>query len=62
MRRSKDIQCVWKILEEADEDPNNSENIEQAQELTTKWLWTYNNKRPHSSVGRVPPRYLLSAF
>ena len=37
------------------------ENIEQAQELATKWLWTYNNERPHSAIGRVPPRYLLGA-
>ena len=37
------------------------ESIEQAQELATKWLWTYNNERPHSAIGRVPTRYLLNA-
>jgi len=37
------------------------ENIEQAQELATKWLWTYNNERPHSAIGGVPPRQLLKA-
>ncbi|MCF6254087.1 MAG: transposase, partial [Thiomicrorhabdus sp.] len=24
-----------------------------------KWLWTYNNERPHSAIGGVPPRYKL---
>ncbi len=37
------------------------ESIEQAQELATKWLWTYNNERPHTSIGGVPPRQLLKA-
>ncbi|HIW07549.1 MAG TPA: integrase core domain-containing protein, partial [Candidatus Ignatzschineria merdigallinarum] len=21
----------------------------------TKWLWSYNNERPHSAIGSVPP-------
>ncbi|MBM3350685.1 MAG: transposase, partial [Betaproteobacteria bacterium] len=25
----------------------------------TKWLWTYNNERPHSAIGGVPPRQLI---
>jgi putative transposase len=37
------------------------ETIEQAQYLATEWLWTYNNERPNSAIGRVPPRYLLDA-
>ena len=37
------------------------ESIEQAQLLATQWLWSYNNERPHSAIGRVPPRYLLNA-
>ncbi|MDR9498531.1 MAG: IS3 family transposase [Hydrogenovibrio sp.] len=37
------------------------ETIEQAQYLATQWLWTYNNERPNSAIGRVPPRYLLDA-
>ncbi|NLD09354.1 MAG: transposase, partial [Xanthomonadaceae bacterium] len=20
-----------------------------------KWLWSYNNERPHSAIGSVPP-------
>jgi putative transposase len=27
------------------------EGIEQAQLLATQWQWTYNNERPHSSIG-----------
>ncbi len=34
------------------------ETVEQAQLLATQWLWAYNNERPHSSIGGVPPRYI----
>ncbi|MCE1160589.1 MAG: integrase core domain-containing protein, partial [Burkholderiales bacterium] len=27
----------------------------------TEWLWTYNNVRPHSAIGGVPPRRLTEA-
>lgn len=37
------------------------ETIEQAQYLATEWPWTYNNERPNTAIGRVPPRYLLDA-
>jgi putative transposase len=32
------------------------DSIDQAQFLATEWLWTYNNERPNSAVGGVPPR------
>ena len=35
------------------------ESVEQAQQLATEWLWTYNNERPHMARGGVPPRSLL---
>lgn len=35
------------------------ESVEHAQELATQWLWTYNNERPHSAIGGVPPRQLI---
>ena len=35
------------------------ESIEQAQLLATQWLWRYNNERPNSAIGGVPPRCLL---
>ena len=36
-------------------------SIEHAQQLATKWLWTYNNERPHTAIGGIPPRKLLVA-
>jgi putative transposase len=36
-------------------------SIEHAQELATEWLWKYNNERPHTGIGGVPPRRLLMA-
>lgn len=35
------------------------ETIEHAQLLATQWLWTYNNERPHTAIGGIPPRQLL---
>jgi putative transposase len=35
------------------------ESVEHAQNLATEWLWTYNNVRPHSAIGGVPPRRLI---
>lgn len=37
------------------------ESIEQAQLLATQWLWSYNNERPHTAIGGIPPRQLLNA-
>jgi len=37
------------------------ESVEHAQLLATQWLWTYNNERPHSAIGGVPPRMMLQA-
>lgn len=36
------------------------ESVEHAQLLATQWLWTYNNERPHSAIGGIPPRQLLN--
>ena len=33
--------------------------IEQAQLSATKWLWAYNNVRPNTAIGGVPPREKL---
>lgn len=37
------------------------DTIEQAQNMTTQWLWTYNNERPHFALGGIPPRQKLVA-
>ncbi|MBN4080139.1 transposase [Beggiatoa alba] len=37
------------------------ETIEQAQLLSTQWLWTYNNERPHTAIGGIPPKKMLEA-
>lgn len=30
-------------------------SVEHAQILATKWLWIYNNERPNTAVGGIPP-------
>jgi len=35
------------------------ETIEHAQWLSMKWLWRYNNDRPHTAISGIPPRQLL---
>lgn len=37
------------------------DSIEQAQQLATQWLWIYNNERPHTAIGGIPPWQLLKA-
>ncbi len=36
------------------------ESIEEAQELATQWLWTYNNERPNMAIGGIPPKYMTA--
>ncbi len=36
-------------------------SIAHAQLLATQWLWQYNNERPHTAIGGVPPRRLMNA-
>lgn len=31
------------------------ETIEEAQDLATEWLWTYNNERPNMGIGGITP-------
>ena len=37
------------------------ESVEHAQELATQWLWLYNNERPNTAVGGIPPTAVLKA-
>jgi putative transposase len=36
-------------------------SLAHAQLLATQWLWSYNNERPNTAIGGVPPRWLLKA-
>jgi putative transposase len=31
------------------------ETIEEAQQIATGWLWTYNHERPNIGIGGVTP-------
>ncbi len=42
-------------------DMHEFESVDHAQHLATKWLWLYNNERPNTAIGGVPPRWLLGA-
>jgi putative transposase len=42
-------------------DLHSFDSIDHAQQLATQWLWSYNNERPHSAIGGIPPRKLLDA-
>lgn len=35
-------------------------SVEHAQLLATQWLWQYNNERPHTAIGGIPPRKMLN--
>ncbi len=36
-------------------DMHQFESIAHAQLLTTQWLWQYNNERPNTATGGIPP-------
>ena len=40
-------------------DQNIFETIEEAQDLATQWLWTYNNDRPNMAIGGITPAMKL---
>ena len=35
------------------------ENIDEAQDFATQWLWTYNNDRPNMRIGGITPAQKL---
>ena len=39
-------------------DLHDFETVRQTQYLATQWLWTYNNERPNTAIGGVPPRQM----
>ncbi|WP_218460087.1 integrase core domain-containing protein, partial [Rickettsia sp. TH2014] len=30
-------------------------SIQEAQDLATQWLWSYNNERPNMAIGGITP-------
>ena len=38
------------------------DSVEHAKNMATQWMRVYNNERPHSSIGGIPPRKLLEAI
>jgi len=36
-------------------------SVAHAQLLATQWLWQYNNERPDTAIGGIPPTQLLQA-
>lgn len=38
------------------------ESVEQAQHLATEWLWLYNNERPNTAIGGIPPTQLICSL
>jgi transposase InsO family protein len=36
-------------------------SVAHAQPLATQWLWQYNNERPNTAIGGIPPTQLLQA-
>jgi putative transposase len=35
------------------------ETIEEAQQIATEWLWTYNHERPNMGIGGIAPAQKL---
>jgi putative transposase len=35
-------------------------SIEELQEIAARWVWTYNDDRPHMSIGGITPRKKLA--
>lgn len=35
------------------------DSVSEAEAVVTEWMWLYNNERPHSAVGKIPPRKVL---
>jgi len=64
-RYNRTVRHEWPPLGDCEQSPagqrdqNIFENIEEAQEQATNWLWTYNNDRPNMGIGGVTPAMKL---
>jgi putative transposase len=36
------------------------DSIEEVQDYTTRWLWTYNHERPNMAIGGMTPKQKLA--
>lgn len=36
------------------------DSIQHAQETATRWMWLYNNERPNTAIGGIPPQQKLA--
>lgn len=36
------------------------DTIEEVQNFATRWLWIYNNERPNTAIGGIPPKHKLA--
>lgn len=53
-RFNRTVRHEWLDLHQFD-------SVAHAQLLATQWLWRYNNERPNSAIGGIPPRWLMRA-
>jgi len=35
-------------------------SLDEVREYATKWLWVYNNERPHTAIGGIPPKKMVA--
>lgn len=35
-------------------------SLDEVRDHATKWLWVYNNERPHTAIGGIPPRHKVA--
>ena len=38
------------------------DDLKEVQQEATRWLWTYNNERPHMGIGGITPQQKLERF
>ncbi len=35
-------------------------SLDEVRDHATKWLWVYNNERPHTAIGGIPPKHKVA--
>ena len=52
-RYNRTVRCAWLAS-------NLLNDIEQVQDIATRWLWTYNHERPNMALGGITPMQKLA--